>query len=96
MSTEDRTKHETLLLILHYLEEEGMSQSAQTLRDEISAAKRTFAVYFFCKKTPMIDTPIVHTLCSNSPHNILINYEINLGNGEWNDAHALVKQISKT
>ena len=39
--TEDtRTKHEILLLILHHLEEEGMAQSAQTLRDEISAQRR--------------------------------------------------------
>ena len=47
--TEDknRTKHETLLLILHYLEEEGMSQSAQTLRDEISAKRRGATVRFF-------------------------------------------------
>ena len=67
-----KTKHETLLLILHYFEEEDMMQCAQTLRDEISARKQgaTPAQYF------------------NQLRKLI-------SNGEWKEAHALVKQITR-
>ena len=78
--TEDnRTKHETLLLILHYLEEEGMSQSAQTLRDETcrSEEERRYVSFFFFQTYTNPSTSgcnCLRLLSSNSPPNILINY----------------------
>ena len=62
-SEDPRTKHETLLLILHYLEEEDMTQSAQTLRDEISARRRGATVRL--RKSKAFTHPHTHTHTHN-------------------------------
>ena len=77
-----------------------MSQSAQTLRDEISAKRRgaTVRFFLFLPNAPTISPTsfeLFHIVLFEQPAQHFDQLRKLISNGEWNDAHALVKQISR-